>query len=382
MSSVVCIQHSRYIPIPKHPRRHLILQSLLKAYKLDENGVDIVDAEPCENIVEELKHFHSEEYVAHLQYRDTAESTISVKDREYNLVGSTWPFPHLWDHITSTVEGTLTACNHLCQGTYPIAIHWNGGRHHARPSRADGFCYVNDVVLACISLRDVFGRVLCVDVDVHHGDGTAAAFEYDDSVFTLSFHQYGPGVYPGTGALSEVGEGPGKHFSLNIPLCEGTNDEQYEKIFHEAFLSSFCAFEPGAIVLVVGTDVVQGDPLGLLNISIECITRCVRSVKDVEKPLLVLGGGGYDESTYARCLTAVTSVLCDTPIPADIPLETEHVELYAPDYNLYALKPKVVANSSKNDMDLLTLSIWERAKRIDKLMWDPSQTQWLKLCDG
>jgi len=104
-------------------------------------------------------------------------------------------------------------------------INWAGGLHHAKKSEASGFCYVNDSVLAILSLLEYFPRVLYIDIDVHHGDGVEDAFYNSNRVLTCSFHQYGEDFFPGTGNFDSLGEDEGKYYSINVPLRPGINDE-------------------------------------------------------------------------------------------------------------------------------------------------------------
>jgi len=272
--------------------------------------------------------------------------------------------------VTTTVGGSLAAAKCLMDRSYLYAIHWNGGRHHARAQQPSGFCFVNDVVLCCMRLQEVFGRVLCVDVDVHHGDGTAEAFEYDNSVFCLSLHQYGAGLFPGTGGLEEAGSGPGKHYTVNVPLVEGTTDAEYLKLFHLSFLSAVSVFDPGVVVVVLGTDVLQGDPLGCLNISVRCMERCLTTVRDLGLPTLLLGAGGYDDTMCARCLATVTGVFSRVTLPADIPSDDEYFTEYGPDYSRYTPGRKTYPNAT-NPLSEMTASIVHRMKALDAMLWEP-----------
>jgi acetoin utilization deacetylase AcuC-like enzyme len=142
-----------------------------------------------------------------------------------------------------------------------------GGRHHAMRSNASGFCYVNDVVLSIQSLitplskvqvvdnlHVTIDRLLCIDMDVHHGDGVQEAFFFSEKVTTVSFHLFEKTFFPGTGDSDEKGMGKGKYNNINIPLKRGITDEQYVKLFSHVVSNAIQTIEPQVIVLVCGVD--------------------------------------------------------------------------------------------------------------------------------
>ena len=102
--------------------------------------------------------------------------------------------------------------------------------HHAKKAEASGFCYINDIVLAILELLKTHQRVLYVDIDIHHGDGVEEAFYTTNRVMTVSFHKYGD-FFPGTGDVRDTGYAAGKHYSVNVPLREGMDDESYRFLF-------------------------------------------------------------------------------------------------------------------------------------------------------
>ena len=111
----------------------------------------------------------------------------------------------------------------LNHGLSDIAINWAGGLHHAKKAEAQGFCYINDLVLAILELLKYHARVVYIDIDIHHGDGVEEAFYTTDRVMTVSFHKFGE-YFPGTGDIADVGYGKGKYYSLNVPLKDGIDD--------------------------------------------------------------------------------------------------------------------------------------------------------------
>lgn len=172
-------------------------------------------------------------------------------------------------------------------------LNFEGGRHHARKSRAAGFCYVNDVVMLSLLIKRK--KILCIDIDIHHGDGTEEAFFSSERVFTVSFHQFGPGLYPGTGTTDNNGTGRGKYHNLNVPLKEGLSDKNFERIFTSVIAKSFEKFEPEVVILVMGADNLNGDPLGTWNLSLESFEYVTNFVKNElkSKVTIIVGGGKF-----------------------------------------------------------------------------------------
>lgn len=245
---------------PQHPMRTLLVHSLIKACGLLPHLE--VDQE-CEVDRIDLTKFHSRSYVDFLRKPNAAE------EEEYGCDYDCPCFPQMWEYARAVVGGTLAGARKLIDGEARIAMHFNGGRHHAKPDRADGFCYVNDICIAIFELL-VLGPVLYIDIDCHHGDGVEQAFYSSNRVrecppahvrtrwharwpdqltrclhvrarshvrldclcaVTLSLHRYGPGYFPGSGKLDATGTGNGVGYACNVPLKAGIADERYLELF-------------------------------------------------------------------------------------------------------------------------------------------------------
>jgi histone deacetylase HOS2 len=171
-----------------------------------------------------------------------------------------------------------------------------------------------------LSLGDrVHPRVLYIDIDIHHGDGVQEAFYRSNRVLTVSFHKYGNHFFPGTGAVVETGLNEGKYFSLNVPLQDGIDDDTYIRLFREVMDPVITCFRPSAIVLQCGADSLARDRLGSFNLSIEAHGECVSFIKSFNLPMLVLGGGGYRQTSVSRCWTYETSILAGVDVPTQLP---------------------------------------------------------------
>lgn len=242
-------------------------------------------------------------------------------------------FAGMFGFFQQYAGASLAAARRMCSGSCDIAVNWSGGLHHAKKGEASGFCYVNDIVLAILELLRVHPRVLYIDIDIHHGDGVQEAFYRSNRVLTVSFHKYGDFFFPMTGAISETGLNEGKHFSLNVPLNDGIDDDAYVSLFRSVIEPTIATFRPSAIVLQCGADSLGSDRLGVFNLSIKAHGECVRFVKSFNLPLLVLGGGGYRQSSVSRCWTYETSVLAGVEVSTQLP--STQYDAYFEDMSLH-----------------------------------------------
>lgn len=181
-------------------------------------------------------------------------------------------FDGLYDFCRLSSGSSIEGARKLNAEQTEIAINWSGGLHHAKRFEASGFCYVNDIVLACLELLRYHARVLYIDIDVHHGDGVQEAFYLSNRVMTVSFHRYDGEFFPGTGAIEEIGTHDGKYYSVNIPLHEFIDDDSYIYLFKKVMKPVIDCFQPKAIVLQCGADSLASDRLGSFNLSIKVFT--------------------------------------------------------------------------------------------------------------
>lgn len=262
----------------------------------------------------ELLRFHRPEYVAAL--KDAQEGRYTAASAAMGLGTPDCPiFPGMYDYVRLAVGGSLTAARLILSSEAFIAFNPSGGFHHAQAGRASGFCYLNDVVLAAMELADAGRRVAILDLDVHHGDGQQIAFYERNDVLTVSLHESGRTLFPGTGFEDEIGRGPGRGYCVNIPLPVGTYDEIYEYAFLEAALPVLRAFDPDVILMELGMDTLAGDPLAHLNLTNNVIAKIVERVRDLGKPVLAVGGGGYHLPNTVRGWALCWSVLVGGSVP-------------------------------------------------------------------
>jgi acetoin utilization deacetylase AcuC-like enzyme len=183
--------------------------------------------------------------------------------------------------------------------------------HHATPTHSMGFCLFNNVALAARHARTKHGvnRVLIVDWDVHHGNGTQDIFYEDPSVAFLSIHRYGHGFYPGTGAADETGRGPGLGTTFNVPILFGTPRQEYRDQFTRALEKAADRSKPELVLVSAGFDAHRLDPIGSLGLEEEDFAELTRLVLDVAQThaggrLVSCLEGGYHWQATAESVRA------------------------------------------------------------------------------
>lgn len=184
--------------------------------------------------------------------------------------------------------------------------------HHATPARGMGFCLFNTVAIAAAhALRQGVERILIVDWDVHHGNGTQDAFYATDEVLFCSLHQWP--LYPGTGAASERGAGDGLGYTINVPLPAGVDDRAYLEVFDEVVLTAANAYRPQLVLVSAGFDAHERDPLANLRLTERGFSQLARRVVQIadehaEGRLVATLEGGYDPAALAASVTATLAV--------------------------------------------------------------------------
>jgi acetoin utilization protein AcuC len=197
-----------------------------------------------------------------------------------------------------------------------VIHHPAGGTHHGLPGRANGFCYLNDPVLAMLGLRrSGVRRIAYVDIDAHHPDGVEHAFAGDPEILMISVHE--ERRWPFTGALDDAAGGS----AVNLPVPRGFNDSEMAEIRERLILPLVARFAPDAIVLQCGADAVAEDPLSRLELSNNAHWAVVAALRPLAPRYLVLGGGGYNPWSVGRLWTGVWALLAGHEIPDRLPPE-------------------------------------------------------------
>ncbi|MHA1793703.1 MAG: acetoin utilization protein AcuC, partial [Promethearchaeota archaeon] len=304
---------------PLKPERVLLTWDLIKALELDKKENTVI-LEPKLATDEEIEIFHSIEYVEFikeitaLMEKGPVPDEYIIKGIKYNLgPGDNPMFKKMHQGSAIVIGGTLVAMRAVTDDNgIDKAFNAAGGLHHALYNAASGFCIYNDPVIGILDMFKKFPekdlKVMYIDVDAHHGDGVQKAFYSNPSVLTVSFHESGKTLFPGTGFMNEIGEGDGEGFSVNIPLPPFTVDNTYLDIFDEIIPKLANVFKPDIIVSQNGVDTHCADPLTHLGLTtrghIEIFKRINQlSNKFTKGKLVALGGGGYNISVVPRSWT-------------------------------------------------------------------------------
>ena len=305
---------------PAHPLKIIRLRltyELIRAYGLlDLPSVQFIPTIKANE--EDLALFHSRDYLSVLKQAN--EGHLHGDMYRYGLGPGDNPiFPGLYDWSLWVTGATLQAVDFVAKGEGEIAFNIAGGLHHAMKSRASGFCYVNDPVIGILKLLSRGMRVAYIDIDAHHADGVQKAFYETDQVLTISLHESGHTLFPGTGFEYEIGEGKGEGYSVNLPFPPYTDDEVYLWAFEEIVPPLIHAFQPDIVVSQLGVDSFYNDPLTSLHLTIYGFEKVVRRIKNLAPRWVALGGGGYDVSNVARAWTLAWAVMNGVELSEELP---------------------------------------------------------------
>jgi acetoin utilization protein AcuC len=318
---------------PFNPRRlELTVDLLRRSGLLGEPGETtsqssswVVQPRPATD--EELLLAHDAAYVEAVERLSAPSATCD--EPCYGLGTSDVPiFPGMHAAAALTAGGSIHAADLVMRGERQHVFHLAGGHHHAQRTLASGFCIYNDCTIAIEWLtRRYQARVLYIDNDAHHGDGVETAFADRDDVLTISLHESGRTLYPGTGFVTELGTGPGYGYSVNLPLEAGTDDGSWLALFEAHVPRLAAAFRPNIIVLQTGCDGHARDPLTHLRATtrtFEFVAHRVHALAHdlCDGRLVLLGGGGYDIwSVVPRAWTLVWCAVSDQPVPEATPVD-------------------------------------------------------------
>ncbi|HEY5487847.1 MAG TPA: acetoin utilization protein AcuC [Candidatus Limnocylindrales bacterium] len=265
-------------------------------------GIDLLRAvgaepglapEPATDL--ELEWLHAPDYVAAVR-RFSADP---YRESEAGIgPGDDPAFAGMHEAAASVAGGSIRAVEALLRGDFEHAYHPGGGLHHAMRARASGFCIYNDVALAIARARAAGLRVLYVDLDVHHGDGVQALHAHDPGVLTISFHETGRALFPGTGFVAELGEGTAAGTSVNVPLEAFTGPEEWLAAVRGIVPPLAAAFGPDIVVSQHGADGHVWDPLAHLALTTTAMGEAARLVDRIAHRYaggrwFATGGGGY-----------------------------------------------------------------------------------------
>ncbi|MBD3343620.1 MAG: acetoin utilization protein AcuC [Chitinivibrionales bacterium] len=304
---------------PFKTERAGMTKSLLKSMGLFGGG-NSFEAAPVAITEKEANQFHTKRYLNILK-RISTTGDMKSDDFFYGLGTEETPvFYDLFPYSMLAAGATVTGARLLLEGAAGRVFNPSGGYHHALPEKAGGFCYINDIALGCKTLAKAGKRVLCLDLDAHHGNGTQHAFYKNSDVFTISIHESGKSLYPWGGFEDEIGEGRGAGYNVNIPIPPGTDDDAYLFIFETLVPPLIEFYDPDVIVCEIGMDILAGDPLTHLNMTNNVFAEILPDIMQLNKPMLVTGGGGYIPRKTARGWALVWTILNDMESAIEEPL--------------------------------------------------------------
>lgn len=307
---------------PLTPRRFGPGIDLVRSLTELAGGGPTLEREPAPASDEELGWVHTARYVETVR-RFSAEPLAAW---EAGLgPGDTPAFAGMHDASAAVAGGSSRAMEAILDGALRHAFHPGGGLHHAMPDHASGFCVYDDPALAIARARRAGQRVLYVDLDVHHGDGVQAIHAADPGVLTLSIHQSGRTLFPGTGFVSELGEGSAAGTSLNVPLDPGTGERGWLAALRTVLPEVAAAFRPDVVVSQHGADAHAWDPLANLRVTTTAMGAAARLVDAIAHRWaggrwLATGGGGYDVyRVVPRAWSLVWLAASHLEAPSDLP---------------------------------------------------------------
>lgn len=259
----------------------------------------------------------------------SADPTPSARYAAFGLGSEDVPLAAgMHDAARHICGATLTAAELVMSGRVQRAFSIAGGLHHARRAEAAGFCIYNDLAIAIRWLqRHYAARVLYIDIDAHHGDGVQWLCYDDPGILTVSFHESGAFLFPGTGFVDELGDREGYGYSVNVPLDAHTEDDSFTEAFRELVPRLAELFRPDVILLQCGCDAHVLDPLTHLRCTTSLYERLVRITCDVADQhcagrVIATGGGGYAlYSVVPRAWTLVWAALCGIHPPDELPID-------------------------------------------------------------
>jgi len=273
-----------------------------------------------------VRRVHSPEYVSVVRDLSVHPKAVAY---EHGLGTADNPvFGGMYEATLLHVGGTLRACEDVAVGRRTRAMSLGGGFHHAMPDKASGFCIFNDLAvgLRCLLDDHKLTRILYVDVDAHHADGVQAIFYDDPRVLTISLHEDGHYLFPGTGFTDEIGTGAGRGYSVNVPLPPYTRDVSYLYAFQEIVPPLARAFKPELILSQLGADGHYLDPLTHLMLTTETYEAVGMMLDSLSKELcggrwVATGGGGYEVTAVPRVWTVLFSTMLGHELEDALPVE-------------------------------------------------------------
>ena len=317
---------SQYQLSPEHPLRPIRLQhmhELMRASGLLDLE-NITSSAPRIATKQEIETSHDPDYVSIVEA--ISNGAIAPGMGEFGLGTPDNPVRSgIYETTALCVGSTLTASELVTSGKTDIAFAPAGGvHHHAMPRSAAGFGIFNDAVIAMKAMVEEGLRVAYIDIDCHHGDGVQMGHYDSDQVLTISIHESGQWLFPGTGYVQEIGVGDGTGYSVNIPLLPYTQDNEWHAAFDVVIPPLVRAFKPDVLFTQLGIDTHFQDPLTHLSLTTQGFNLAVKKLGFLAAKIgkwVAVGGGGYDLSAVSRSWTMALASMANFDLPNDVPNE-------------------------------------------------------------
>ena len=336
-------QHILSASHPMQPKRLAMTYDLLKQYDaFNQNNAEVIS--PRNATRNELIKFHTEDYINAI--KSISNNSNSLSSALYNIGTADNPcYPQMFEAALLSTGGSALAADLLISSKYDSVFNISGGLHHAMRSNASGFCIFNDPVIAIEKFTENKMKVVYIDIDCHHGDGVQEAFYDRDDVLTISIHESGAFLFPGTGNTNEIGTGKGAGYSINVPLYPYTDDEIYTDAFKKIVPPLIEYFQPDVLVTQMGIDSHFEDPITHLSLTVQGFTEILKIFKSFNLKWLSLGGGGYNLQAVARAWASGWGVISNQTLPNAIPKNYDQAHNIS---SLFDPCPPIIKNEVRN----------------------------------
>ncbi|NOY08420.1 MAG: acetoin utilization protein AcuC [Spirochaetes bacterium] len=290
---------------------------------LNELGYSVKPLTPVSITPELLYGIHDPSYIEVVEKVSSGE--ILKEAENYGLGNPDNPIVKgMAEGARNQAGGTLFAAGLLLENKAKKVLQLGGGFHHAHRNSAAGFCLYNDIALAIKEMTKAGWHVVYLDLDVHHGDGVQEIFYSDDKVMTISLHESGEYLFPGTGWMHELGCGPGRSLKVNLPLEPFTEGDSYLDVLNGVAAPALAWFKPDAMVVQAGADAHFSDPLADLMLTTQDFERIYRRVLELAEQFcngraLFTLGGGYSLTAVPRIWVILYLILSGYKVPDKIP---------------------------------------------------------------
>ncbi len=272
---------------------------------------------------EKLFSIHSEEYVTSVENASLGKKVDDIE--KFGLGNADNPvFPNMGEAARWQCGGTLTGAELIIKNQADKVLQLGGGFHHAHYDYAAGFCIYNDLALAIKEFIDNGMYVLYLDIDVHHGDGVQEIFYSDSHVLTLSIHESGEYLFPGSGWLHQMGSSGGRGLKANLPLEPFTEGESFLYVLNESLSRALSFFKPDVMVVQAGADAHFSDPLADLMLTTRDYQRAFKTIIDLGNQhskgnILFTLGGGYSLTATFRIWSILFAEIFGKELPEKLP---------------------------------------------------------------